>query len=305
MLGELQEVQVRPWSIVLHVSTDQGKIYFKAAPPNAKYEMAVVEQLATWFPACVPQVLATQGNQGWWLARDGGESIRINLKATNDLGEWTRALALYAKIQMQLADRTDGLIALGAPDRRLRSLPAKFASLLEDTAILRIDLPKGLTQEELTRLRALTVPLQAWCDQLENSKIPNSLHHGDLNSGNIVKRGEQYGFTDWGDCSIAHPFSSLRTAFVSVEIVLDLPENDASTAPLRDAYLQAWTQFDSLENIKITFEIAYHLSSLVSALSWSSAISLMSEAMRIDYAHVVPELLKEFLNAELDQYPFV
>ena len=48
--GELEETQVRPWSIVLYTTTDQGKIYFKAPPPGSRYETAVTEKLAEWFP---------------------------------------------------------------------------------------------------------------------------------------------------------------------------------------------------------------------------------------------------------------
>ena len=92
---------------------------------------------------------------------------------------------------------------------------------------------------------------------------------------------------------------------VSAEIVLDLPENDPATAPLRDAYLRVWTAYDSFENVLASFRLAHRLSALVSALSWYSGIVEMTEDVRTNYAHVVPELLKEFMNAEMNRYPFV
>ena len=99
------------------------------------------------------------------MARDGGESIRARVKATRDLTEWSTALELYAGMQMELATRLEEMRALGVPDRRPHTLPAQYGKLLEDTAILRIDLPKGLTREEFARLQELAGPLTEWCGQ--------------------------------------------------------------------------------------------------------------------------------------------
>jgi hypothetical protein len=302
---ELREVQVRPWSIVLTGTTNQGKIYFKATPPVSAFELELTERLAEWFPGSIPQVLAVERSEGWWLARDGGASFRENLKATRDLSEWIQAIELYARMQMDLAGRVEEMRTLGVPDRRPRTLPQQYAKVLDDHEILRIDREKGITSEEYARLRELAVPLQEWCEELEGGKIPNSLHHGDLNSGNVLERDGRYAFVDWGDASLAHPFSSLRTVFVSVEIVLDLPDYDPATRPLRDAYLNAWTNHDSIENIRKLFALAHRTSSLVSTLSWYHGIVEMPPEMRSEYAHVVPELLKEFLYADTGKYPFV
>jgi len=304
-LGELQETQIRPWSIVLHTLTDQGKIYFKATPPDSAHELDVTAALAWWTPQVIPEVLGTEPTQGWWLMRDGGDSIRARLKETRDLSEWIHALELYAQLQMEVAPRVEELRARNVPDRRPHTLPAQFDALLNDAEMLRVGLDKGLTTQEFAALQALSGPLAEWCEQLSRYHIPNSLHHGDLNSGNVLKQDGRYAFVDWGDASLAHPFSSLRTVFVSVEIVLDLPDYDPATAPLREAYLQMWTKYEPLENVRAAFVLAQRLSSLVSTLSWHSGIITYPADIRTDYEHVVPELLKEFLYADLSKYPFV
>lgn len=112
-------------------------------------------------------------------------------------------------------------------------------------------------------------------------------------------------FVDWGDASLAHPFSSLRTVFVSVEIVLDLPDYDPLTSPLRDAYLAAWGKYDSPENLLATFALAHRVSSVVSLLSWYQLVKTLSPQELVDYEHIVPLLLQEFLQADLYKYPFV
>jgi aminoglycoside phosphotransferase (APT) family kinase protein len=176
--------------------------------------------------------------------------------------------------------------------------------VLQDREILRVDREKGLSSQEFAALHELLGPLTEWCAQLSASSIPNSLHHGDLNSGNVLKRNGKYAVVDWGDASLAHPFSLLRTVFVSVEIVLDLPDYDPATAPIRDAYLNAWRDYDSIENIRRVFALAYRTSSIVSMLSWYHSIVAMPADMRQEYEHVVPELLKEFLYADLSRYPY-
>ena len=153
--SELLETQVRPWSLVLHVMTNDGKIFFKAAPPASAYEVFLTARLAQWCPDVVPQVLAVEPAQGWWLARDGGENIRAQLKATRDLSEWCEAIALYAQLQMDVAAHADEMLALGTPDRRPHTLPAQFEQLLQDRAILRIDQEKGTTSDEYAQLQKL------------------------------------------------------------------------------------------------------------------------------------------------------
>lgn len=303
--GELCETQVRLWSIVLNVETDQGEIFFKAAPPDARYEVALTENLSQWTPQCVPPVLAVEPSQGWWLARDGGESIRANLKATRDLTEWKQAIDVYAHAQMELAKHVDEMLALDVPDRRPRTIPARYENLLKDTATLRIDLEKGITSDEYARLREMLPQLQEWCAQLEASAIPNSLHHGDLNSGNVLKHGTQYTFIDWGDASVAHPFFSIRTPLVSIELVLDLPDYDPCTAPVRDAYLNAWSAYDTRENIFSTFCIAQRVSEIVTALSWYQTVVTAPPDQRAEYEHIVPSQLQAFLYADLGKYPYV
>lgn len=301
----LQETQVRPWSIVLHTPTAQGTIYFKAAPPRYTDELALTAALARWFPEDIPEVLAAEPRAGWWLARDGGTPIHERLKATRALGEWQAALEQYAKLQIAAAERVPELLALHVPDRRPTALREQYDRLLQDETILRIDRSKGITADEYARLRELSGALARWGEQLESSRVPLSLHHGDLNSGNVLQREGHFYFVDWGDASIGHPFFSLRTVLVSVEIVLGLDDYDPSLAPLRDTYLGVWADFDSETNLRRAFALAQRLSAVVSALSWYRGLAEQTETEREGYEHIVPSLLQEFLHADLTRYPFV
>lgn len=133
-------------------------------------------------------------------------------------------LPTYTDLQMDLVPYREQILALGVPDRRLAVLPSQFEELLSDDQIFGIDQPEGLTGDEVERLRELVADLTASCQELARYDIPESLDHQDLNDGNIFVRDRHPVFFDWGDAGITHPFFSLRTVVVSVELTLDLEE---------------------------------------------------------------------------------
>jgi hypothetical protein len=45
-LGPIEQVRVRPWSMVLAVPTDRGRLFFKANEPAYRHEGALVAFLA-------------------------------------------------------------------------------------------------------------------------------------------------------------------------------------------------------------------------------------------------------------------
>ena len=84
----------------------------------------------------------------------------------------------------------------------------------------------GLTTAEYERLLQAAPYVANLCQKLAACGIPMSLHHNDLHDANIFFAHSRPLFFDWGDSSIAHPFFSLRTVFVSIEYSFDLAEDD-------------------------------------------------------------------------------
>jgi hypothetical protein len=304
LTGEMTPAQVRPWSVVLTAPTTRGTVYFKAAPEAESYEARLAKELARLAPEDVPFVYAVDTQRGWWLGADGGENIRAKLKATRDLSEWQFALTQYAQLQRQLMPHVDDLLALDVPDRRPRHLPTVFDALLKDAPRAEHGDTDGLTPDELTQLDALRGPLADWCARVEASPIPMSLNHGDLNSGNVLQRDGHITFVDWGDASITHPFVSMRTPPISVENVLELPDEDPYTRPLRETYLAAWSDMLPMQELRALFCRVLRISPLVTAQAWARGIGQMTPARRAEYAYVIPSLLREFLNANESRYPY-
>jgi hypothetical protein len=191
--------------------------------------------------------------------RDAGQRLREIIRPTRDMSPWLSVLPLYAEPQIELAQRVSDLLALGVPDRRLSVLPTLYEPLLDDVDVLRIDQPVGVTSEQYRRLLDLSLRVAELCERLADHRIPESLNHGDLNDSNVFVSGGSSVFIDWGVGCVSHPFYSLRTVLVSAEISLGLEENSPELNPLRDAYLEPWTSYESREDLLRALDLAGRL----------------------------------------------
>ena len=296
--SDIEQPHIRPWSTVLRIPTHEGNVYFKAVNPNLIHEVAVTEALVNWFPELMPRVYAFEREQGWMLMPDGGTRFREVNRAEHDLGRWEQILTLYAELQIGLAERVPELLAFGAPDCRETQLVEALETILADEPALMLGQEEGLTREEYERLLASRPRIQHLSQQLANAGVPDSLNHGDLHDANIFLNGDQPVFFDWGDCSVSHPFFSLRTVFVNIETIFDLPEDAPSFAHLRDAYLEPWTRFANHPRLLQIYDLSRQLAPLCGVLRWYQAIKLLAPEERGQYAAAIPSLLQEFLDLQ-------
>ena len=298
--GEIEQPHTYAWSTVLHVPTDQGKLFFKATAHETIYEAALTQSLARWFPDCMPEFLAVDARRGWMLMRDGGEQLRLFIRPTKDITPWRPVIARYAEVQIGLAEHVTELLSLRLPDHRLVVLPGLFTQLLADEESLMIDQEKGLTSAEWQQVKDKASRFEQICSDLAAFGIPESLNHGDFHDGNVLLKDGHITFFDWGDASVAHPFTSLRTFFVSVELSLDLEDYSFTPemAELLDLYLEPFQQFASKEELLRAYQVSKPVASLVKALAWHQGITRMEGSLREEYAWIVPELLREFLYHE-------
>jgi hypothetical protein len=154
VVGEPEQVHVRAWSTVLRIPTADGNFWFKANAIGTRHEAALVEALARHAPAHGLAALATEVPRGWLLLPDGGVRLRDALGGPTDLAHWGAILRDHAELQRRMAPHVDELVALGVPDMRPDRLPTVRSKLLDDTTLLRIGLPGGLTAGDRSRLRA-------------------------------------------------------------------------------------------------------------------------------------------------------
>lgn len=140
--GPIDQSHIQTWSTVLHIPSKEGTLFFKATAPETIYEIGLTEQLAGWFPDCMPDLVAVDKARGWMLMRDGGEPLRASIRPTQDVMPWQPVITRYAQVQGGLADHVDEILALGIPDHRLAALPALYHQLLTDEESLMLDQDK-------------------------------------------------------------------------------------------------------------------------------------------------------------------
>ena len=281
--------QVRAWvrSCTLSLKTEHDILYLKALPEMFNYEPVITRVLSLRFPENIPDVRAVHVENGWMLMRDiGGKPLTDH----QDISVWKSVIRRYAEMQIDLIGNTHSMIALGVPDRNVDYLSSQVDRLMHD-------LPDALSQQEQTELKRLSSTLRSLCYELTEFNVPLSLTHGDFWAQNVMIRpnGEPV-FFDWSDASVSHPFFDIP--FFLSEIESDLAHIPDAREQLRDAYLDVWTRYAPLMNLRRIYQIAEVLSGLHQALFYYIHVlpGIESNA-RWELQNMLPMLLRQVMAA--------
>ena len=258
---------------MLRVTAARTVVYFKASVdlPLFVNEPLMMKGLAELYPRQVPAPLAIDAERRWMLLPDLGTAIDWEAP----LAQRAAALEAFAALQVDSSARLAELLELGCLDRRLTRLEQQIDPLLD--ALPAFD---GLEVEQVARLRQFGPRLKELCAELAEAKIPPALVHGDLHMSNIVFRGEDYQFFDWTDPSVAHPFFD--------GIVIQHEKDPSSALELRERYLTAWSEFETMERLREVWALAYPLCALHQAVSYQHIILNVEAGARPDFAWAMP-----------------
>ena len=277
--GPIEYLRTRPWSALARVPTTDGDLYFKADPPALAFEPTLTIALARRRPDCVPEVVASDLDRSWLLMRDAGPQLREVLAGSDDPGIWDELLPLYARLQLDLGESVEELIALGTPDDRPGNLRAAFEELLRRWA-LESHLPLAPVIEDYAGRLGDTIPI--------------SVVHEEFNDNNIHLGAEGPVVIDWGEAVVGHPFSGLVVTMRGQVDRWAYAPGGPELRRLRDLYLEPWTAFAPLSELVGLFDLAYALGMVSRALSWDRILAALGEEDRAEYAHIVPAWLGVF-----------
>lgn len=265
--GPIEQPRIRPWSTAMVVPTNAGTTWFKACGPGNAYEATLLDALVRWKTPWILEPLAVDTDRGWLLSPDGGALLRDRLSGGPGIEHWERILPEWATIQRHLAPRAEEMVGLGVPDLRPAVLPARLADLIED-------LDTELSEPDQARLRALGPTFTDRCVELASLDIAPSLQHDDLHDGNVFVGAGGDRIFDWGDSSVAHPFSTLLVTFRSIASRgLGGPDEEGRVVTrLRDAYLEPWTVDHAAVDLAAAVVNATRVAMLGRALSWQRSL---------------------------------
>jgi Phosphotransferase enzyme family len=270
--GPIEQPHVQAWSTVLRVPTSAGGQWFKANHPTSAHEAGVVGVLAAARPDLVPELLASDAARGWMLMAHGGERLREVVEREGRLDRWTDVLPVYGELQLDMAEHAGELVALGTPDRGLATLASEYERLIGET--------DDLTPEELARLTDLVAEVAEMCRRLADVGIPETIQHDDLHDGQVFVRNGGYLFFDWGDSCVSHPFFSMSVTLEGVlSWGLDDVEGSVDVTPFREAYLGAFSDYGSRDELEAAHATALRLGWICRAVNTRLfALALQSPA---------------------------
>ncbi len=289
MGGMMSVEQRRAWarSSTLRLHSDNGMLYLKAVPQMFSYEPVITRVLSLRYPGHAPNVRAVHVERGWMLMRDFGGKP---LTECADMSVWKEAVRRYAQIQLDLVRSTESLIALGLPDRHLDYLGSQIERL-------RHNLPDSLSPDEQHKIRHAAATWRSLAYELGDYNIPLTLTHGDLWAGNVILRenGDCL-FFDWSDASVSHPFFDLP--FFLLELHPDMPDTREARRQIRDAYLEMWTRYEPLINLRRAYHLARVLGFVHQAtIYYSHVLPNIEASSRWEMESMLPMLLRQALAA--------
>lgn len=294
-LRPVELVHKRLWSALAKLETSEGLLYFKALAPDSHFEVPLSRALSEWQPANSLRLLASDSQKGWMLSWDAGQTLRSITRSPEQLPHWYTLLPRYAEFQIELAPKSEQMLAWGVPDRRLASLPALYQELLSDKELMLIGHEDGLSEQEYHKLQAGLEEFSQLCAQLDSYGLPVTLVHEELHENNVLFDGERHTFMDWSDASVGHPFFTLIVTLRATAYWLKIDPNGPELARMRDVYLEPFTRFASRAQLDQAAKLAIRLGMFNRALSWSSTINVASEEHRAENLDAVPSWLKDYL----------
>lgn len=181
-------VQIKTWNLscVYKVPTATGPVWAKATSPFMRSDATVIAHVARHDAALAPRVLAEDPVEQWSLlghapGRDHYETDPDTIRAV--LRRWVAVQA--------------GIAADAVPADVPALLPAELAGRIPAVSALVDELPR------------LVAAIPALIDELEASRLPYTLVHGDFHPGNWRSDGVRHTIVDWADSYVGHPVHDL------------------------------------------------------------------------------------------------
>lgn len=294
---ELTMVREMAWSLVAKVTHNQGVWYFKYLPEYFAHELPITHFMSNLQSPFVGGFIAMDVDQRFLLVEDAGPMLRDRFETERNEGLWYDALERYAALQIQLMN-----------DQRVKNLPLPNRSLgrLPELVLPHVDWAMSLNGDDPEdRFREIDKSIllnafehwEARCEALYQFGLVDCLNHGDFHDGNIAYRDKPVLF-DWGDASLSHPFTCMRTVLVSVNNRFELNDDEEKLKPFIEAYLKPWQAYASTDELMDIFQGVRKTWALVTFLSWKRGLTNLTDDRGKPYHYALPALLREFTDAQ-------
>ena len=251
-----QASQIRSWSIssVWRVTSAGTHLYFKASPRYFASEVAVTLDVARRFPNASPSIVAAQPEKGWMLMQDLGD---VTLSKVDSAEMWHETMKTIAMVQHGYVRKFREMERLGIERRTTEGIVETLVKWIDDPAGVGIRMFREENEAALSRLRPDVGRIESMARSLRELEIPPTLEHGDLDATNVFIRNGSPVLMDWSDACTSHPFFTPLT-----------PAQARRHPELVDTYLNEWTDYAPIEDLREGFGVAKPLVALESAFHY-------------------------------------
>jgi hypothetical protein len=260
--GEVELERARPWSAIVRVPTAGGLVWFKEEPPADEFEPALTALLAERRPDALPELIAWEGRR--MLTKDVGPRLRDELDAGGRAPSWEEILRLYADLQLGFMDLADEALGLDTPDDRPELLPERYAALGGGEA--------DAIQGAAARL---------------TDSIPVSVVHMEAHDGNFFLRDGRPVLIDWAEAVVTHPFLGPLQTLRNATDRLGYAPGSVKVEQLRDVYLEPFSHFAPMAELRELFAAGYLLHGISRAELWRRTLERLAPEARGEYGEPV------------------
>ena len=265
--GEVELVRARAWSAIVRVPTSDGIAWFKENPPADAFEPALTELLVERKPDALPELIAWEERR--MLTKHVGPRLRDVLDADEPAPSWEEILQLYAELQLEFMEVADAALTVDTPDDRPELLPERYEAL-------------GGDHGDAVRPAA---------ERLAGS-LPLTVAHMEAHDGNIFVRDGRPVLIDWAEAVVTHPFLGPLQAVRDATEHGGYEPGSADVERLRDLYLEPFTGFATMPELRELFTDGYLLHGVSRAELWRRTLEPLPEERRGEYGRPVAAWLE-------------
>ncbi|MEO5709110.1 MAG: phosphotransferase [Nocardioidaceae bacterium] len=302
LTGEWEQPHARTWSSAIRFGTTAGRVWFKVNGVGTAHEASLVRLIDELVPGLVPEVLAVDASRGWSVSRDAGPMLRASKPPEELWDAWEGVVARYAEAQIVLSGHREAVLATGVVEVSPATTPALARALVAELSAASVD-EGGLSDEQSQQLAGVLPALDAWCAELAETGVPDSVQHDDLHSANVCWPGTLPAarIIDWGDSSWGHPFGTMLATLNSIAFhagvhVDGQPVTDRSVLRVRDAYLEPFTTYAGRAELHRAVDLARRTGCVAKALSYRAAMAGATVEAQAEHDFPVREWLLGLLD---------
>jgi hypothetical protein len=268
-LGPTEQPRIRFWSTQLTVPTDHGRLWFKENNLGQFAEASIMSLLGELAPDHVAAPLAIEPSRGWLLTADHGATL--DSVGSDDASIWARITGDFADLQQAVAPHGERLAQAGLVVMN----PEVASNFVENQLLLHTGLPSEhplyLGPEEADDVVRRLPAIEEAVGVLRGVGVPLSLDHNDLHARNCFLPGsstDPLRFFDFADAYWAHPFSALLVPVTQMREQWNTTADDPRILAVVDAYLDHWTSYAPLSELRTAVEPALRLGGVHRYGSW-------------------------------------